>query len=121
MPLEQLDNETTARWPHQRRDLPLVGEFDRREGWSEWGYKSCADWLSVGLGLKVARPFLVNSHAYDGSLCTSNERPPRSRSTPLGQSRGVRARRPSAPVSARGDLPPRRRHRLLGGEEPPQS
>ena len=35
----------TCRW------LLLVAEFDRREGWKEWGCKSCADWLSLRCGL----------------------------------------------------------------------
>jgi hypothetical protein len=49
-PLERLEREigelaahihaATCRW------LALVAEFDRREGWTEWGCKSCAHWLS---------------------------------------------------------------------------
>jgi Domain of unknown function (DUF222) len=49
-PLERLEREigelaahihaATCRW------LLLVAEFDRREGWAEWGCKSCAQWLS---------------------------------------------------------------------------
>lgn len=49
-PLELLEREigelaahihaATCRW------LELVAEFDRREGWAEWGCKSCAHWLS---------------------------------------------------------------------------
>jgi hypothetical protein len=44
-------NAATCRW------LLLVGELDSREGWAEWGCKSCAHWLSVrcGLGLRAAR------------------------------------------------------------------
>ena len=30
----------TCRW------LELVAEFDRREGWSSWGCKSCAHWVA---------------------------------------------------------------------------
>jgi Domain of unknown function (DUF222)/HNH endonuclease len=30
----------TCRW------LLLVAEFDQRGGWADWGYKSCAQWLS---------------------------------------------------------------------------
>jgi hypothetical protein len=30
----------TCRW------LELVAEFDEREGWAEWGCKSCAHWLA---------------------------------------------------------------------------
>jgi hypothetical protein len=49
-PLERLEREIgefaahvhagTARW------LTLVAEFDRRDGWADWGCKSCAQWLS---------------------------------------------------------------------------
>jgi hypothetical protein len=54
-PLELLEREigqlaahihaATARW------LLLVAEYDRREGWAEWGCKSCAHWLSHTCGL----------------------------------------------------------------------
>jgi hypothetical protein len=50
LPLERLEHELTqfasrlnagtCRW------LELVAEFDRRQGWSEWGSRSCADWLA---------------------------------------------------------------------------
>jgi Domain of unknown function (DUF222)/HNH endonuclease len=33
-------NAATCRW------LALVAEFDRREGWAEWGCRSCAHWLA---------------------------------------------------------------------------
>lgn len=49
-PLERLEREigelaahihaATCRW------LALVAEFDRREGWADWGCKSCAQWVS---------------------------------------------------------------------------
>jgi hypothetical protein len=37
--------------------LLLVAEFDARQGWAEWGVKSCAHWLSwrCGIGLDAAR------------------------------------------------------------------
>ena len=38
-------NAATARW------LALVGEFDRREGWAEWGCRSCTHWLSYRCGV----------------------------------------------------------------------
>lgn len=39
------------------RWLLLVGEFDERGGWAEWGVVSCAHWLSwrCGVGLTAAR------------------------------------------------------------------
>jgi len=63
-PLELLEREigqlaahihaATARW------LLLVAEYDRREGWAEWGCKSCAQWLShtCGLAPSAAREHL---------------------------------------------------------------
>ena len=41
----------TCRW------LGLVAEFDRREGWAEWGCRSCAHWVSwrCGVALVAAR------------------------------------------------------------------
>ena len=39
------------------RQLALIAEFDRREGWAAGGFLSCAHWLNVriGLGLVAAR------------------------------------------------------------------
>ena len=39
------------------RFLALVAEFDRREGWAEWGCCSCAQWLSwrCGVGPRAGR------------------------------------------------------------------
>jgi len=39
------------------RFLALLGEFDRRRGWAEWGMKSCAHWLNwkCGISLGAAR------------------------------------------------------------------
>src|SRR5918996_5150348 len=49
-PLELLEREITAlaceihaatcRW------LELVAEYDAREGWAQWGCRSCAHWVS---------------------------------------------------------------------------
>jgi hypothetical protein len=41
-------NAATARW------LALVGEFDRREGWADWGCRSCTHWLSYRCGVSPA-------------------------------------------------------------------
>ena len=41
-------NAAMARW------LGLVGEFDRREAWAEWGCRSCTHWLSYRCGLSPA-------------------------------------------------------------------
>jgi hypothetical protein len=61
IPLELLERQicelaadiaaATCRW------LLLVAEFDARDGWREWGVKSCAHWLSwrCGIGLSAAR------------------------------------------------------------------
>src|SRR5680860_496385 len=55
MPLDRLEQEigelaahihaSTCRW------LRLVAELDRREGWAQWGCRSCADWLSLRCGV----------------------------------------------------------------------
>lgn len=55
MPLERLEREigelaahihaATCRW------LELVAELNRREGWAQWGCRSCADWLSLRCGV----------------------------------------------------------------------
>ena len=41
-------NAATARW------LGLVGEYDRREAWAEWGCRSCTHWLSHRCGVSPA-------------------------------------------------------------------
>jgi hypothetical protein len=41
-------NAATARW------LGLVGEYDHREGWAEWGCRSCTHWLSYRCGVSPA-------------------------------------------------------------------
>jgi Domain of unknown function (DUF222)/HNH endonuclease len=61
MPLELLEREITELAAHIHaatcRFLLLVRELDRREGWAEWGCKSCAHWLSwqCAIGLGAAR------------------------------------------------------------------
>jgi hypothetical protein len=61
MPLELIEREITELAAHIHaatcRFLLLVGELDRREGWAEWGCKSCAHWLSwrCAIGLGAAR------------------------------------------------------------------
>lgn len=55
MPLERLEREITELASHIHaamcRWLLLVAEFDRREGWGQWGSKSCADWVSWTCGI----------------------------------------------------------------------
>ena len=61
LPLEQLEAvicQGAANLSAAERDwLLAVAEFDRREGWAQWGCVSCAAWLSwqVGLDLRAAR------------------------------------------------------------------
>jgi hypothetical protein len=61
MPVEHLEREITELAAHINaatcRWLLLVGEFDRREAWAEWGAKSCVHWLSArcGIGPTAAR------------------------------------------------------------------
>src|SRR5437879_5006047 len=73
LPLERLEHEitsmagqlaaTTCRW------LQLIAAFDRREGWKEWGTRSCAHWLAwkCGLSLVTGREHVRVAHAL-GSL-----------------------------------------------------
>jgi hypothetical protein len=55
---EQLTGEITELAAHINaascRWLLLVGEFDRREVWADWGCVSCAGWLSYRCGLSPA-------------------------------------------------------------------
>ena len=61
LPLEQLEAvicQGAANLSAAERDwLLAVAEFDRRDGWAQWGCVSCAAWLSwqVGLDLRAAR------------------------------------------------------------------
>jgi uncharacterized protein DUF222 len=58
MPLERLEGEITELAAHinaaTARWLGLVAEFDRREGWAEWGCRSCTHWLSYRCGMSPA-------------------------------------------------------------------
>src|SRR6187200_3019397 len=49
-PLELLEREITQLASHISaatcRWLGLIAEFDRREGWAQWGCRSCAHWIS---------------------------------------------------------------------------
>src|SRR5688500_8180678 len=57
LPLERLEAEICELaghlWAATCRWLVLLGEFDRREGWSAWGIKSCAHWLSWRCGVSL--------------------------------------------------------------------
>lgn len=50
LPLDRLEAELTSHAAHLAagtcRWLLMLGEFSRREGWREWGCRSCAHWLS---------------------------------------------------------------------------
>ena len=91
LPLERLENEITQLAAHinaaTARWLNLVAEFDRREGWAEWGCRSCTHWLSHRCGMspsaarehvRVARalenlPQIRNAFG-EGELCFSQVR-----------------------------------------------
>jgi len=49
------------------RFLSLIAELDRRNGWAEWGVKSCAHWLNwkCGIELGAAREKLRVAHALE--------------------------------------------------------
>jgi hypothetical protein len=91
MPLAALEREITELAAHINaatcRWLALVAEFDRREGWAEWGCKSCTHWLSYRCGLSPAaareqvrvgrklEALPAICHAFgDGELCYSQVR-----------------------------------------------
>jgi hypothetical protein len=91
VPSEQLEREITALGGHinaaTARWLGLVGEFDRREAWAEWGCRSCTHWLSYRCGIspgaareqvRVARKLAELPHLRaafaKGELCYSQVR-----------------------------------------------
>ena len=49
------------------RLLALIAELDRRQGWAEWGVKSCAHWLNwkCGISLGAAREKVRVAHALE--------------------------------------------------------
>ncbi|MGQ0804735.1 MAG: DUF222 domain-containing protein [Actinomycetota bacterium] len=55
LPLERLEAEITTQAGHlaaaECRWLLFVAEYDRREGWGQWGCWSCAMWLGWKCGL----------------------------------------------------------------------
>ncbi len=59
--LDSLDYQITELAAHihaaNYRLLCLIAEFDRREGWFQWGILSCTHWLNwkCGIGLGAAR------------------------------------------------------------------
>jgi hypothetical protein len=57
-PLEIIEREITELAAHiyaaTCRWLSLVAEFDRREGWAQWGCTSCAHWVSWRCGITPA-------------------------------------------------------------------
>jgi hypothetical protein len=69
LPLEELEAQITELAGHlnaaQYRWLGLIGEFDRRLGWSDGKLASCAHWLNFkcGLNLGAAREKVRVAHA----------------------------------------------------------
>jgi hypothetical protein len=55
LPLDQIQDEIATLASHiyagTCRWLDLVGEFDRRGSWAEWGCGTCAEWLAWRCGL----------------------------------------------------------------------
>src|SRR5882672_2220512 len=68
-PLDELEAEITELTGHlnaaEYRWLTLVAEFDRRNGWSDGAYHSCAHWLNFkcGLALGAAHKKVRVAHA----------------------------------------------------------
>jgi hypothetical protein len=90
-PLELLEREITELASHISaatcRWLELIAEFDRREGWAGWGYRSCAHWVSwrcsiapgaarehVRVARRLERLPLVRAAFADGRLSYSKAR-----------------------------------------------
>ncbi|HEX2468176.1 MAG TPA: DUF222 domain-containing protein [Solirubrobacterales bacterium] len=50
LPLEHIEHEIEQLAAHinagNARWVALVGEFDRRNGWWQWGVRSCAEWVA---------------------------------------------------------------------------
>jgi hypothetical protein len=71
LPLERLETELTGLAGHlaagECRFLVLLAAYDRREGWREWGCRSCAHWLSwrCGLDIRTAQEKLRVAHALE--------------------------------------------------------
>ena len=69
--LESLEDQITELTAHihaaSYRLLCLIAEFDRRQGWAQWGVLSCAHWLNwkCGIGLLAAREKLRVVHSLD--------------------------------------------------------
>ncbi len=55
-------------WAGMARFLELLGEFDRREGWSASGIDSCGKWLAwrCGMSARTARDYVRVAHALQG-------------------------------------------------------
>src|SRR5918992_3203233 len=55
VPLERLEQQITELASQIHADtcrwLGLVAEYDRREGWAQWGCRSCAHWVSWRCGI----------------------------------------------------------------------
>lgn len=70
--LAELEAEITELAGHfnaaEHRWLTLIAEFDRRNGWSDRGCRSCAHWLNFqcGVSLGAARERVRVAHALEG-------------------------------------------------------
>ena len=55
--------------------LTLIAEFDRREGWADESFTSCAEWLAVTTGrmFGTARENVRVAHALEDLPLTSRE------------------------------------------------
>jgi hypothetical protein len=71
LPLERLEAELTELSAHlaagECRFLSMLAAYDRREGWREWGCRSCAYWLSwkCGIDVRTAHEKLRVAHALE--------------------------------------------------------
>ena len=80
-PLEVLEREittlasqihaATCRW------LGLVAEYDAREGWAQWGCKSCAHWVAWQCGIAPGALGSMCEWRAGCRSCRSSARPSR--------------------------------------------
>ena len=80
LPLERLEAEITEWAGHlaaaQCRWIQLIAEYDRREGWKQWGCHSVVQWLGWHCGLEWT-PRRVSTSG-SGMRCASSPASPRS-------------------------------------------
>ncbi len=77
--LDSLEHQITELAAHihaaNYRLLCLIAEFDRREGWFQWGILSCAHWLNWKCGISMGPPVTKCGSPAACSPCPKSARP----------------------------------------------